>query len=417
MTASVTELASSVPAVTTATSPTLVVIAQDLAPHAELRTCLARFAGRIRHYRDPSELLGDSQEFDAAIVVRPEPGGLSQLPGAWNELVAHLAARQVGTLVLGDPTVEARSLCYGVSTEASADELIGRIDMAVRCRSALQETERELARLKRLGDQLSRHFEELDQEMRLAGRLQRDFLPRDLPRLGRIGFEALYRPATWVSGDIYDVFRLDEVHIGFYLADAVGHGVAAGLLTMFIKRSMVSKEITNGSYRIIPPPESLGRLNDALAREELPNCQFVTAIYGIINSETLELTISRGGHPYPIHVDSEGTISEIKTEGGLLGVFAEEEFPQARTQLAPGDKVILYSDGLEEFFVGGRDSQTKEAEFGAGFAKIAGRSGDQIISHLRSTLDIDEGSLSPADDITVVILEIASGTVKRATLN
>jgi len=67
----------------------------------------------------------------------------------------------------------------------------------------------------------------VDQELRLDSRLQRDFLPKQLPTVGDIRFHVLYRPATWVCGDVYDVQRLDERFIGFYLADAVGHGVAA----------------------------------------------------------------------------------------------------------------------------------------------------------------------------------------------
>ena len=82
-------------------------------------------------------------------------------------------------------------------------------------------------------------------------------MSRRLPEVGPIRFGALYRPATWVSGDIYDVVRLDETHVGFYVADAVGHGMPAALLTMFIKKALLTKRILGHTYEILPPHVSL----------------------------------------------------------------------------------------------------------------------------------------------------------------
>ena len=76
----------------------------------------------------------------------------------------------------------------------------------------------------------------LDEELRLAAKLQQDFLPKQLPQVGPIHFHSLFRPAGYVSGDLYDVMRLDEKRVGFFPVDAVGHGMPAALLTMFIKR-------------------------------------------------------------------------------------------------------------------------------------------------------------------------------------
>src|SRR5689334_16819345 len=82
----------------------------------------------------------------------------------------------------------------------------------------------ELECLRKRDDSLRFYTQRLDEELKLAARLQQDFLPRKLPQVGAVSFNTLFRPASHVSGDLYDVMRLDEHHIGFYMADAVGHG-------------------------------------------------------------------------------------------------------------------------------------------------------------------------------------------------
>jgi hypothetical protein len=132
--------------------------------------------------------------------------------------------------------------------DVSPEELWGRVSTIHQYHPLLRRMDEHVSAMQRLGKKLNQHFVEVDQELRLASRLQRDFLPKHLPELNNIRFATFYRPATWVSGDVYDVRRLDEDTIAFYLMDAVGHGVSAGLLTMFLRQSIVGKRITNGQY-------------------------------------------------------------------------------------------------------------------------------------------------------------------------
>ena len=122
----------------------------------------------------------------------------------------------------------------------------------------------ELDVLRQRDDTLRFYMQRLDEELKLAARLQQDFLPRKLPQIGPVTFQTLFRPAGHVSGDLYDVMRLDENHIGFYMADAVGHGMPAALLTMFLKQALVTKEIVPGGYRLLAPSLTMARLNEAL---------------------------------------------------------------------------------------------------------------------------------------------------------
>lgn len=185
----------------------------------------------------------------------------------------------------------------------------------------------------------------LDEELRLAAKLQQDFLPRALPAVGPVRFHAAWRPAGYVSGDLYDVVRLDEEHIGFYIADAVGHGVPAALLTMFIKNALVTKDITPTSYRLLDPGESLGRLNEALIAQPLQTGTFCTACYAVLNVRTLVLRVATAGHPAPYLLRGDDPPAVLKTDGPLLGIFDGEAFATTVHQLRPGDRLVLYTDG------------------------------------------------------------------------
>src|SRR4051812_33383192 len=148
--------------------------------------------------------------------------------------------------------------------------------------------------LRRRDETLNFYMHRLDEELRLAARLQQDFLPKTLPQIGQVHFHTLFRPAGYVSGDLYDVMRLDEFNIGFYMADAVGHGVPAALLTMFIKNALITKHINADGYRSLAPSEVMNNLNQLLIEQHLSASTFATAVYGMINVKTHVVTFSRG---------------------------------------------------------------------------------------------------------------------------
>src|SRR5207237_10699401 len=118
--------------------------------------------------------------------------------------------------------------------------------------------------------------------------VEQAFWPKPLPRVRNLRFRTLVRPAGHVRGDLYDVMRLDESHIGFYMADAVGHGMPAALLTMFLKQALVTKEIQPGTYRLLDPSLTMARLNDALVEQNLSHATFATAIYGHVDTRPLD---------------------------------------------------------------------------------------------------------------------------------
>lgn len=292
------------------------------------------------------------------------------------------------------------------AASASADEVFGRMCTLARMARYMRHMHGKLRKMRRLGRHLQANYEQIDNELLLAGQLQRNFLPRQLPTVPGLNFVALMRPYSWVSGDIYDIFRIDEDHVGMYVADAVGHGMAAGLLTMFVKQGLVAKQVTGREYRVLPPAEVLRNLNQAIAVHDLPNCQYVTICYVVVNFRTLRAQLARAAHPAPLLVDPDGQMRPIEPSPGcVVGVFPEQRFSQVEFDLLPGQKLILFSDGLEEAF--GQSPQQRNR-----WLKIlrhnAGRDIHTVFRKLQKCIDRTSGSLHPEDDITAVGLEVGT---------
>lgn len=350
---------------------------------------------------------------DAVVLAEPAvtAGGTSD-HREYAELVHLVQGRHIAAILLTDnpdlPATIATGLVETVQRDISPDELRGRLATIERYHGVLRQMEQELHKLERMSQRLNRHFEHVDQEMSLAGRLQRDFLPRGPLAFGNVRFSTVYRPATWVSGDMFDIVRITDRHLGVYVADAVGHGMAAGLLTMFIKRATVPKRIEGGCEIVLSPSEVVSALNDALVDQGLPSCQFVTAGYAVLDQQTMTLSSARGGHPHPILIRASGAIEEIESTGGLLGVFKGEEFPSAVVQLFPGDKVIFYTDGVELGFQSKVDDSFDTQMYRAVFEELAAAPIETMLGEIVRRLDGETGSLDPKDDVTIVGMEVAS---------
>ena len=366
----------------------------------------AGFGDAMAHVRD--------QTVDAMILPEPQTG--SGGPGHdtdFANLLRLVDMERIAALVVSDRKdavpAQTDSLVEVVGSDITLPELRGRFAMIERYHGLLTRVEKELRNMERLGKRLNQHFREVDQEMRLAARLQRDFLPRVGKPIRNAQFATIYRPATWVSGDIFDIFRIDERHTGFYVADAVGHGMAASLLTMFIKRAIVPKHIAGKEYTILSPAETMASLNDALAAQSLPNCQFVTACYAVLDHETLKVRYARGGHPYPLLIARDGAVNELKSSGGLLGLFPGEEFPTFEAQLNVGDKLLLYTDGVELAFpeeIDGGHAVPPHVAYRHAFRALAPLPVTEMVHQIEVRLDREQGSLNPVDDVTIVGLEI-----------
>lgn len=227
-----------------------------------------------------------------------------------------------------------------------AGDLIAQVHALLRIKDRHDQLTAKASESHRINKRLQAAYQQIDQELELARRIQESFLPQSLPQLSKVRFAARYRLCGRVGGDFYDVFRLDEQHLGLYVADAMGHGVAASLLTIFVKTSVQPKDIAGQSYRLVPPNEVLERLNRAMIQQALSETPFITMAYALFNWQTGMFCFSRAGHPYPLYLPRQGPATLWQIEGSLLGVFDTRYYVQSH-ELHSGDKVLLYTDGMD----------------------------------------------------------------------
>jgi sigma-B regulation protein RsbU (phosphoserine phosphatase) len=250
--------------------------------------------------------------------------------------------------------------------------------------------------------------ENLTEQLKLAGQVQRDFLPSTLPHTDTLTWAATFLPAEWVSGDIYDITRLDDDHMSFYILDAVGHAMPAALLTIFVKQAMVVKEIRDNKQIILSPAEVMRRLNIRMSREKLSGYQFATCCYCLLNTKTMELTYARAGHPYPLLIRKGHMPEQLEVRGALLGVFEQSEYVEETLSLQPGDKIILYSDGAEPFI--GNVNEQSQFVFHEPFCKLIQFPITNMLDRfttLTKNVSIDPVSV---DDVTMVGVEVMDAT-------
>jgi sigma-B regulation protein RsbU (phosphoserine phosphatase) len=247
-------------------------------------------------------------------------------------------------------------------------------------------------------------MDSLKEQLRLAGLVQRDFLPSHLPNSPEIRWAATFLPAEWVSGDIYDIARIDEQHVGFYVADAVGHSMPADLLTIFIKQALQMRQTIDNSYRIFPPAEVMNNLNQRMTGQRLSGHQFVTCCYCLLNLKTRQLTLARAGHPYPILLRKGEPPQQLETRGSLLGVFENAEFVQQSIQLQAGDRLLLYSDGAEPLIGQLRDKNG--FQYTSEFLALTDASITEIIDRLTELAADREVKPAEIDDLTIIGLQL-----------
>lgn len=344
---------------------------------------------------------------------------LGMLDHAWtvDRLVEALLARQIPAIfLLPNPDDWRQFQRHGIIFErhdAEPARLAAMLYALAERQSAVDLMQRELFVAQRAQGGFRVEMDRMHEELHMAASVQRDFIPSTLPAIPGLDLACVFRPVNYVSGDIYNIEQLDERTIGFFIADAVGHGVPAALLTMVLSHNLDTTEVVTEhgttTRRLIPPSRVLSLLNDRLCSARSINGRFATAVYGTIDTITREVTLAGAGHPPPMVLSSTESRA-IETLGPLLGVFPDATFPEVTFTLAPGETFLLYSDGLEAAFntlltksATRRDADRYMDQVGRLFVDGAS-SLRASIDNLHSLLDEQSGSLHQNDDVTALAI-------------
>lgn len=231
-----------------------------------------------------------------------------------------------------------------------------------------------------------------------ARRIQNSLLPKSLPSIPHYNFSVKYIASEMVSGDLYDIEMIDDDHLSLYVADVAGHGVAAAMLTVFLKQTIRKKFIKYGEIKLIMPNKVLYKLNKLLIEAEFSGSPQVTMFYGIINIRTNQITYSVAGHPPAILIRGNNHLL-LGYPSKPLGWFSDVKYHNNTIKLNPDDRLFVYSDGMFELLdsIDIEDGERK-------FINILKQTLSQDINNQIEFI-LNQNSETPSDDIAFFGIE------------
>ncbi len=242
--------------------------------------------------------------------------------------------------------------------------------------------------------------ERMEHEMELARGVQQSVLPKTFPEIPGYRFAALNEPARRVGGDFYDVIDLGDGSFGIAIADVSDKGIPAALY-MALTRSLLHAEA-----RRERSPQAVAANVNLLLRELGEPDMFVTVFYGVIERETGRMIYTRAGHDNPVLLRG-GQASELRGSGVVLGILDQEDLhlSEETLQLQPGDRLMLYTDGLVDVQDpdGGLYNREALKQVMAGYAHLPAKELCQaVFDHLAEV----RGEAEQYDDMTMLVLEV-----------
>ena len=183
----------------------------------------------------------------------------------------------------------------------------------------------------------------LEKELDVASKMQQSILPTKFPNGPDYRVFASMEPAREVGGDFFDIVRLDKGRIGFAIADVSGKGVPAALFMMSSRTQLKGAAIGGNG-----PGKVLREVNQML-HEDNSATMFVTVFYGVFDPASGQLVYANGGHNPPLVVHADGTSTALpQTNGIALGLMPDIDYREGTVDLAPGEAVVFYTDGVTE---------------------------------------------------------------------
>ncbi len=253
----------------------------------------------------------------------------------------------------------------------------------------------------RLRREVQHQRDQLEHELEVVSGLQKRLLPERLPAIDGFNMAVHYETSRYAGGDYYDIKEINSHQWGFLMADAEGHSAPAAVL-MAMTCALFQAYPENATS----PAQVIAYLNEHLCKVAKPN--FITALYMFYDTECQTLKISRAGHPPPIiYRASNQSSMELPCEGVFpMGIFPYNKVPVTETALYPGDRLILYTDGISERF-NQKDKPYKKDRLLHKLDDIRSNDPQKILESIME--DVDRFAAGrPADDDMAIIVGVVA---------
>ncbi len=243
----------------------------------------------------------------------------------------------------------------------------------------------------------SRAKARLDHEIEIASQIQRELLPKAFPQMPHVAVTASTLACHSVGGDCFDVVALNGGRFGFFVGDVAGKGIAASLLATLLQGVFYTTAALD-----IPLVEVTTRVNQFLC-ERSSDDRYATLFYGVLDPQGA-LEYVNAGHVPPLIRRASGELVELSSSNFPVGMFREAEFASQRVSLAPGDYLVIYSDGVSEAR-NLRDEMFEQERLSSLMRDFSGAGVEQLAEAIGSGVRNFTGGAPQADDITMVVIQ------------
>ena len=239
--------------------------------------------------------------------------------------------------------------------------------------------------------------ERVKAEIDAANRIQAALLPLDAPHLAGASVASHYRAATEIGGDYFDFLPMSNGEVGIAFGDVAGHGLTSGIVMAMAKSALLVQVENDRAPRVV-----LEVLND-IVMKTAPKRMMMTFFFGLLDSRAQVLRFASAGHLDPYVYRAQGRLEALSSWGFPLGIRRREPFREQSVKFSPGDRLILYSDGLIEAI----DDDGEPFGFDRFEKTILGSghlSADEIKKSLLSAIRKFTRNRPPEDDQTLVVV-------------